>query len=491
MQHGLHTPPTAHGTKPLVGDGRAFARSGQLVALVQQVRAAGGRARAVGGAVRDHLLGRPCHDVDVEVYGLSLVALEAALAPFAVHAVGRSFGVLKVDIGVGADQQTFDVSLPRRESKRGLGHKGFVVESDAFLDLKDAAARRDFTINAIAIDLDDDTIVDPHDGVGDLRRGLLRHVSDAFDEDALRVLRAAQFAARFCFNVDAGTLARCRNLRAELKLLPAERLWGEFVKLLTAGVWPSIGLEVLRKTDVIEELFSPLHALIGCPQEQQWHPEGDVWSHTLMVIDEAAAIARDDGLHPNDTLCLTLAALCHDLGKPSTTQFEDGRLRSRAHDSAGELPTRALLTQLGAPHALIDDVVALVLDHLKPFQLYTERDHISDGALRRLALRVPIARLVRLARADHFGRTTTDALTKHDPAGPWLLAQARRLDVDSKVPRPILLGRHLIAQGLKPGAHFKALLSAAFAAQLDGEFATEHDAIAWLTRHLSATRDGA
>ncbi len=493
----IHSPPEgARAVQGLPGLARPFAVDAPLRRLVDVVRAAGGRPLAVGGCVRDHLLGTAPKDVDVEVHALPLAALEGALAGFSVNAVGRSFGVLKVTVGEADQRRTFDVSLPRRESKHGRGHKGFVVESDPFMDPKDAAARRDFTVNAIALDLGAGAdggarpaagaaaaaLVDPWNGVADLEAGLLRHVSPAFDEDPLRVLRAAQFAARFGFEVAPETIERCRALQEELSTLPVERVWGEMEKLCARGAWPSVGLLVLKETGAIDALFPELGTLVGCPQEPEWHPEGDVWTHTLMVVDEAARIAHQDGLDDDERLRVVLGALCHDLGKPATTQLVDGRTRSRDHESQGEAPTRAFLGRIGAPHALIDDVVAVVRDHLKPFQLY--RDGAGDAAVRRLALRVPIPRLVRVARADHFGRTTEDALARDDDAGAWLLERAAALHVDDKASAPLLLGRHLIARGLAPGPEFGPLLKEAFEAQLDGAFADEDGALAWLDARL-------
>lgn len=478
---------------PLSGEDQPFPVAAPLRALAQAIVAAGGRPLAVGGSVRDHLRGLPPKDVDVEVYGLSLAALEAALSPFSVHAVGRAFGVLKVDVAVGDARETFDVALPRRESKSGQGHKGFVVESDPFLDPADAAARRDFTVNAIAVDLSAAGqgaagggaslgLVDPAGGLADLKAGLLRHVSPAFDEDPLRVLRAAQFAARFSFEVAEETVQRCRALQGELATLPKERVWTELEKLLLRGVWPSAGLQVLLRTGALEVLFPEIFALVGCAQEEEWHPEGDVWVHTLLVVDEAARLARLEALDDAETLRLVLGALCHDLGKPATTVFEDGRIRSRDHESQGEEPTRAMLLRIGAPHELIDDVVALVREHLKPFHLY--RETASDAAVRRLALRVPLPRLVRVARADHLGRTTPDALLRDDPAGDWLLQKAKELAVADAAPKPILLGRHLLARGVAAGPAMGALLKAAFDAQLDGRFGDEAGALAWLDEQL-------
>ena len=468
--------------------------------LVDVVAAAGGRPVAVGGAVRDHLLGLAPKDIDVEVSGLALPHLERVLgdAGFSVHAVGRAFGVLKVDVVVKDDQgrehrEVIDVSLPRTESKSGRGHKGFVVASDPNLPFDLASARRDFTINAIGVDLVSGDLLDPWGGAADLQRGLLRHVSAAFDEDPLRVLRAAQFVARFGLDVDADTVVRCRALLPELPTLPRERLGEEMKKLLVKGEWPSLGLAFLRNVGVIAVLFPELQALIGCQQEPEWHPEGDVWVHTLMVVDEAARLCREAdnagaGAGDDDDderFIVVAAALCHDLGKPGTTVVEGGRIRSRDHEAQGEAPTRSFCERLGVAHDVVDAIVAAVKDHLKPFQLWRERDKLQEGAIRRLALRVPLRRLCRVASADFFGRTTPEALVRNDEAGPWLLDMAQRLAVKDAAPRPLLQGRDLVARGLKPSPTFGALLKESFDAQLDGQFADHAGACAWLDRKLA------
>ncbi len=471
-------------------DASRFPRPPGLQRLVDVVAAAGGRPVAVGGCVRDWLLGHVPKDIDVEVFGLALDPLESALqvAGFVVHAVGRSFGVLKVDVRDAAGiTRSFDVALPRSESKSGRGHRGFVVASDPQMTFAEAAARRDFTLNAMGVDLLQDTLLDPWSGHRDLQAGVLRHVSDAFDEDPLRVLRAAQFAARFGLHLDRDTLARCQKLQGELSSLPAERLGEELRKLLVKGVWPSLGLQLWRATGVIDALFPELRALIGCPQEPEWHPEGDVWTHTLMVVDEAARICIDEGIDDDERFIIVLAALCHDLGKPATTELVDGRIRSRDHERQGEPPTRSFCARLAVAHDVVDAVVACVREHLKPFQLWRERASMTgggDGAIRRLALRVPIVRVVRVARADHRGRTTPDALVDDDPASPWLLARAAALAVQDRAPRPLLLGRHLQERGLHPGKEFGVLLKEAFDAQLEGVFADDTGAQRWLDRRL-------
>ncbi len=471
----------------LPGRAHPVTLSATLVRLRDVITAAGGRAIAVGGCVRDGLLGVASKDVDVEVYDLPLDALEAALAraSFTVHAVGRAFGVLKVEVVVGDERDVFDVALPRSESKTSAGHKGFVVTSDHTMSFAAAARRRDFTINAIGVDLVTGDVLDPYHGIGDLSAGVLRHVSDAFDEDPLRVLRGAQFCARFGLAMHTDTVARCLNLRGELKTLAVERVGEELKKLLVQGVWPSLGLQVLLRTGVVDELFPELRALIGCPQEQEWHPEGDVWTHTLMVTDEASRLVREASMTSRESLLVVLAALCHDLGKPPTTAFIDGRIRSRDHEAEGEAPTRSFCARLGMAHDDVEVVVALVRDHLKPFQLWRERDKMGDSAIRRLALRVPVPLLALVARADSFGRTTPDALRHEDDATLWLLERAQALAVKDQAPKPLMQGRDLQALGEQPGKHFKVVLQEAFDAQLDGVFATHDDGMSWLRARLA------
>ena len=444
--------------------------------LVSTIHDAGGRTTAVGGCVRDYLLGLPSKDIDIEVYGLSRDKLESVLKRIgSVYAVGQSFGVFKITLsGV-----SYDVSLPRTENKSGRGHKGFVVETDPYLTFEQASLRRDFTINAMGIDLSTGELFDPHGGRVDLQNKILRHVSDAFDEDPLRVLRACQFAARFDLKIHHDTIIKCQNLQSELPTLPVERIYEEIKKLLLAKK-PSRGLEIMRSTGALI-LFSELEVLIDCPQEPQWHPEGDVWIHTLMVTDCAAQIICRESLDDEEALIIVTGALCHDLGKPSTTQFEDGRVRSKGHESAGEAPTKTLLAKMGFSKNLIDQITPLVRDHLKPMQLYKVRDTISDAAIRRLSNRISIERLCLVAEADFLGRTTDDAKLGVDPSAQWLRKEAERLSVSKSGPEPVLLGRHLIEQGYAPGPKMGRILAAVYDAQIEGEIASLEDAMRFVS----------
>jgi tRNA nucleotidyltransferase (CCA-adding enzyme) len=436
--------------------------------IVQAVREAGGRALVVGGWVRDRIMGRPSKDIDIEVYGLPAERLRPLLARFGpVNAVGESFTVYKV-----AD---IDVSLPRRESKTGRGHKAFEVHGDPEMSPVEAARRRDFTINAIAWDPLADEYVDPFDGRGDIKRRLLRAVDpQTFVDDSLRVLRAVQFAARFEFTLDPRTAELCR--RIPLDDLPAERIWGEVEKLLLQAKRPSLGFEIALDLGVIDKLFPEMKALVGCPQEPEWHPEGDVWIHTLMVIDQARI--RIDDLDRPRQIAIMLGAVCHDLGKPPTTAFLDGRIRSIDHEQAGVSPATALLDRLNV-HTIggFDvrrEVLGITAHHLKPGMFGMSKTPVSDGAFRRLAQKVDLELLARLAKSDCLGRSGNFDCSAMD----WFLERARQLGVEHAAPKPLLLGRHLLPLGVKPGPRMGEILRAVYERQLDGTITTVDEAIA-------------
>jgi tRNA nucleotidyltransferase (CCA-adding enzyme) len=430
-----------------------------LDGICEIVRAAGGNALLVGGCVRDAVLGMGADDLDLEVYGIEpLRLIELLESRFDIDLVGQSFGVIKVR-GV-----PIDVSIPRRESKRGLGHKGFEIVSDPNMDPHEAAARRDFTINSIALDPDGGRVYDPFDGIADLSSRVLRHTTEKFAEDPLRVLRGMQLIARFELEPAAETIELCRKMN--LEGLAPERILGEWRKLIVQGSRPSLGLAFLNDCGWIR-YFPELEALKGCKQNPKWHPEGDVWVHTLHCMDAFAAERIGDD---REDWIVGLAVLCHDLGKPLTTTLElDGRITSKRHDTVGVDLTRTFLHRMTRETALLEAVVPLVACHLAPIQLYQAR--AGDAAVRRLAKRVErIDRLVRVARADQCGRPPI--VVEHFDAGEWLLECARKLSVESQAPQPLVMGRHLIQLGLEPGPAFGSILEECFNRQIDGEFST-------------------
>ena len=449
-------------------------------AIAAAVRDAGGRALIVGGWVRDRLRGHPSNDIDLEVFGVAEDRLAALLRAFGrVESVGQSFPVYKVAAPGAASDAALDVALPRRESKTGRGHKGFQVTGDPRMSIAEAARRRDFTVNAISWDPLTDTYEDPCDGRADLDRRLLRAVDPArFGDDSLRALRAIQFAARFEFALDEETAALCR--RIPLDDLPAERVWGEIEKLLLAAARPSIGLALALDLGIVDALLPELRPLAGCEQEPDWHPEGDVWTHTLMVVDQARA--RNSDLDRPRLVTLMLGALCHDLGKPATTQVIDGRIRSLNHEEAGVAPTVCLLDRLNV-HTLDGfdvraQVLGLVAHHLKP-GMFHKAAQVGDSAFRRLALKVDLELLARVARADCLGRTGDFDCSAMD----WFLDRARALGVEHRPPAPLLLGRHLLALGLQPGPKVGDILKQVYERQLDGDVTSVDEAVA-AARHL-------
>jgi tRNA nucleotidyltransferase (CCA-adding enzyme) len=440
----------------------------QARTIAERVEDAGGRALLVGGWPRDRLLGRESKDVDIEVFGLEADRLRALLASLGkVEAVGESFQVFKAG--------EIDVSLPRRESKSGRGHRGFDVVGDPSMTFEEAARRRDFTINAIAWDPLTDEYIDPFKGQDDLKDRRLRAVDRrTFGDDSLRVLRAVQFVARFQLTIDEDTRQLCRTI--PLDDLPAERVWGEIEKLLHADR-PSLGFALALEVGVVEKLFPELLALVGCPQEPEWHPEGDVWVHTLQVIDQARERVRD--LPRSQQMAIMLGAVCHDLGKPATTAFLDGRIRSIDHEERGVGPATAFLDRLNVftldGYDVRHQVLGLVAQHLKPGMWFKVKDEVGDGAFRRLSQKVDLELLARLAKADCLGRAPG---TFNCDAMDWFLDRARALGVEHRPPSPLLLGRHLLALGVKPGPRMGEILKAVYEQQLDGTVRTLNEALA-------------
>ena len=460
----------------------------KVVDLSVAVREAGGRALLVGGCVRDALMGAQPKDWDLEIYGIAPERLRGLLDQFGpVNVVGEAFTVYKL----GPD---LDVSLPRRERKSGRGHRAFVIEGDPAMSVAEASLRRDFTINAILQDPLTNEIIDPYDGRVDIERRVLRAVSsETFAEDSLRVLRAAQMAARFEFRIDPETVELCRAI--DLTDLPAERIWGELEKLLMRAQQPSIGLEWLQKLRVLEQLFSEINKLIGVPQDPEWHPEGDVFVHTGLTVDRARELI--EGLSYPRQVTVMLAALAHDFGKPATTGFVEGRLRSRGHEAAGVPPTESFLRRINVHtidgYDVRKQVISLVREHLKPGEFFKKRDEVGEGAFRRLARRCEPDLLYRVAKADSLGRNAPWVPEENwygSEAQEWFIQRARELDVAQRAPEPLLLGRHLLGLGIEPGPRVGEITRAVYEMQLDGRVRTVEEAIAEAEKLLATDEHG-
>jgi tRNA nucleotidyltransferase (CCA-adding enzyme) len=436
-----------------------------------------GRAWLVGGAVRDALLGLPPgRDFDIEVFGVNYEQLVHALSRWGrTDLVGRSFGVVKLNTGGDCH---YDFTVPRQDSKVAPGHKGFDVEFDPAITPKEAAARRDFTINSIMYDPRARQTLDFFGGAADLRNRVLRHTSAAFAEDPLRVLRGMQFAARFNLTAAPETVEISRRMKNACSELAVERVREEWFKWAQSSTVPSAGLRFLAETEWIDH-FPEIKSMIGVPQEPDWHPEGDVFIHTCHCCDALARLAQWQAEDPQSRIVHMLAVLAHDFGKPATTchAMKDGvmRIMSPGHEEAGAALAATFLERMRAPQAIQARVLPLVRHHLFHFQGMTDR------AVRRLARRLEpenIQGLCLVMTADSMGRPPRPAVepefVRH------LLACAHELQVRQKPPAPILMGRHLIELGLEPGQIFGVILHKAYEAQLEGAFMDLPQAWQWL-----------
>jgi len=444
-----------------------------LMDVCQSIAQAGGKAWLVGGCVRDLCLGIQPHDMDLEVYNLNAADLQAC-ANLMGHneQVGQHFGVLKLWV----KSEAFDLALPRTEKKTHAGHTGFEVTHDIKLTPETASLRRDFTINAMMFNPLTGDFLDFHGGQKDLQQGLLRHVSPAFAEDPLRVLRAMQFAARFQLKLAPETAKLCHDLLPEASSLASSRIWGEWQKWAHAE-HPSFGLQALYDSGWIA-LHPELEVLQACPQDPRWHSEGNTWIHTLLVCDQAALIAQRESLDAKTTEYLVFASLCHDLGKPAATYTDDkGHIHSPNHSQAGIEPSRQFLQSIAAPKSMSSYVLPLVYDHITHLCAQA-----TPRAIRRLAHRLEPASIElweMLVEADASGRYPSPPSR---PALNWL-EKARALDSHVQKVQAVITGKFLMARGLSPGKTMGVMIKQAYEAQLDGEFHDEDSAEQWLKQH--------
>lgn len=432
------------------------------------------RALIVGGFVRDAMLEKHPKDADVEVYGVSPERLQSMLEqmfPGQVTEAGKAFGVLKVHVDEGIE---FDVSIPRRESKSGMGHKGFTIQSDPAMTVQDAARRRDFSFNALAADALSGEVYDYFHGLEDLEARVLR-VTDAerFQDDPLRVWRAAQFAARMELTPEPETMRLMREMvvRGDLAELPRERVSEELSKLLLKSHRPSIGFELARELGILERHMPELQALVGVPQEPEWHPEGDVWIHTMMVADAAARIIRQEarGFTEEEKLQVMLGSLCHDLGKALTTQMIEGKVRSLGHEEAGVEPTAQLFTRLAYSKKIEEAAKMVAAEHLKPNMHLRALDSGKINTkqyvniIRRLVRRMmPLSPrvLVACSEADSRGRRVPGADTMRYTSGEMMMRAIEEYHLDEVGKKDLTSGRDIfdIARELgievKAGPHF-------------------------------------
>ena len=450
------------------------------------------RALLVGGCVRDAFLGKQTRDVDIEVYGVEPKCLEDVLEklfPERLKSTGKKFGILKILLG---DNLEIDVSIPRTESKNGVGHNGFLVESNPALSPKEGARRRDFTMNTLAMDPLSGELFDDFGGLLDLQEHKLE-VTDSvqFLDDPLRVYRGAQFTARFNLVPTERTLFLMKEMvsAGELEHLSAERITEEFKKGLLSPK-PSVFLEVLDQVGVLERIFPELSALAGVPQDPRWHPEGDVWTHTRLVVDQAAKIInqKDSEFSEDEKLVIMLSALCHDLGKVTTTETqEDGSITARGHAQAGIKPTREFFAKFTFSNETIEAVCGCVAEHLAPPILYQELENgrlvekSYQNAVRKVLRKIAPTSwkiLLAVSEADIKGQGPVAAAEEFIEGIPFTNAA---LAIEKAAAcKPLIQGRDLIELGLKPGPQFGELIGEVERLRDEGKISSKDEAIQYV-----------
>lgn len=446
-----------------------------LLDIFYEIENQKGEAFIVGGAVRDHLLGVPNKDLDVEVYGLSLASLTDLLKKYGdISKVGKSFGVILLN---RMNEPVIEFALPRRENKEGRGYKGFIVELDPTMTLEEAAKRRDFTINSIYFEPIGGTLIDPFGGEADLKNRVLRATSKAYKEDPLRVLRGFQFISRFGLAPTQNTIYSSIAMMAEYDTLSKERIWGEWWKW-TTGEHLSEGLHWLMVTSWMFQ-YPEISNLVGIEQDPDWHPEGDAYKHTLYTVQAAGQIADEVKLDSEARAILIFSALCHDMGKFSTTEVStrSGRIIARGHAEVSAGLTQTFLMRIGAPHWLVNRVIPLVQEHM------FFRHEPTKKSVMRLANRLEPATLemlTLLVKVDMLGRPPREMPKEVTTSLVLTLAISEELNIRKNAPKPLLMGRHLIKNlKMKPGPQMGIILKSAFEAQLDGEFEDLVGALNW------------
>lgn len=416
--------------------------------IAEKVKEEGGRVFYVGGCVRDFLLGVENKDIDIEVHGITPEKLREILEGFGTPlSFGKSFGVYSLK---GYD---IDIAMPRREKAIGKGHRDFEVDVDPFIGLKEAARRRDFTINALMRDVLTGEIIDSFGGVNDLEDKVLRCVDETtFIEDPLRVLRCAQFAARFRFSIDPRTLELCRSI--DLSTLHKQRVEEELEKALLKADTPSIFFTSLKDMDQLSFWFKELEELIGLKQDPIYHPEGDVFTHTMEVLDRGA-MYRDKVKEPYGFMLLCLA---HDLGKITTTEEINGRIHAYGHETEGLPLIRTFIGRFLDEKEPLKYILNMTPLHMRPFSLAAAKASIKSTNRLFDEANEPLD-LIYFSLADkgiHAKKEDVDYLF------------ARYEIFKEYMARDHVTGKDLIDAGLKPDESFSKILAYAHKLRLAG-----------------------
>ena len=423
------------------------------IKVAETVKRAGGRAFFVGGYVRDMLLGNECKDIDIEVYGIEPAKLREELSALGeVYDKGAAFGVL------GIRHSDLDIAMPRKESLRGTKHTDFDISVDPFLTYEEASRRRDFTINAMMLDPLTREVIDCWGGREDLEKRIIRHVSsETYTDDALRVFRAAQFAARLNAEICTETVELSR--RMDVSELSRERVYDELTKALMKASTPSVFFRELVKMNKLSDFFPEIEALIGVEQNPKYHPEGDVFEHTMLVIDAAAGLRH----MAKEPLNFMLAALMHDLGKADSTEVqEDGRITSYMHPVTGVPLAEKQLTRLTSNARTIAYVKNMVSLHMRPNMLAGSNSKYKKSR-EMYDLSLCPEDLILISRADSTGKEDAP----YNMAN-WEYLQERLDDYRKCISRPMVTGADLIAAGYKPGPAMGKLIARARSLHFSG-----------------------
>lgn len=444
--------------------------------VIKAIADAGGQPFFVGGIVRDAFIGRDSKDVDIEVFNIEFGPMVEAIKKVdCVKSItvdaGKRFPVTKVRC---QDDTEMDVASPRREVFVG-GEAEFEVQADPWMPKKEAAARRDFTMNAIMVNGVTGEVFDFFGGINDIAQGVIRHTSSQFAEDPDRVIRAGRFAAQINMNIDPETFDICQTMVASpiMETVNAEQINAEFKKIFKSKN-PSVAFRFFAKVGWIQKRFPEIANMINCPQDPRWHPEGDVFEHTMQVMDRMAEIAIQEQWDDNKKIQMVMAAMCHDMGKPSTTVTEsNGSITSKGHAQVGVPIAEAFMRRCKFDNAdFINRVCIMVDQHMAHSGM-----EATQRTTRRVAARIAPVSIVEWAaiiKADASGRDCG----WFDPAAEFVKIAAEQ-SIDKEGPKPIVMGRHVIPFGIK-GPAVGAITKAAFEAQIEGNIKTIEDGQAFI-----------
>lgn len=466
------------------------------------IRHFSGDVYAVGGYVRDLIRKNPTEEVDLLIARHTVEDIIDRIGPFGkVDLVGKSFGVIKFTLNT----KTYDIALPRKDKPKGTGikgHKDFIISADPNLPLEKDLERRDFRCNSMALRLSDDSLIDPFEGEKDTRDHIIRLTNpDAFPEDPLRVLRAARFASVLVFSIDTEIYEVSRDI--DLSGLSVERVNEEMFRILLRSPSPSVGLEGLFKLGVLRQLFPELYRLTLSIQDSLFHPEKDeyghhtVWHHTKLTVDQAKRLAEARKLSKEKKLALLLAALYHDVGKPSTAvwEFKKGRMviTNNGHDILSEKITKKIFSRFRIfslnGYNLRNTVLSLIRCHHRASELWQNREVVTKKAFNRLAAEIDgeIELLAYLDAADRAGREEIP-IKGLDREARWLLGKFKELNVTKETIQPLIMGRDLIKMGVHPGPGMGKILKEIYQLQLDNEFETKRQGLRLAKKIVEGSR---